>query len=811
MRKKLKKMAFFLIPAIVAFLVWFLHFETAARYRAEMEVEVPEISVVIRTLVLDVPTAPADFIYDRDPKSPEIDVPDGLTVTGITEATNAGEYEITFSLDDPDTSEWSDGTTEDKTIIWKILPRSIPIPTATELEHVYTGEVKAPIVSGLDADYAEVRGTDRTTEAGWHTLRFCLKDAVNTRWENDTTADIPVNWLVGVCRIAETLFPSVTEAFETNLSTRLLPVEMLCHWTENAVNADGTDFFSLNGFSLSSDGVTLDNRGELTFLGSGPVRSEGDGNRNHAAVKNNGTLTVEDGVFTAAYSGNATGGSEVYALWNAAGTLTVSAGTFSANGGPLAADAIYLESGNVTVNGGTFNAVNTGAGHGAYVLWMNGGTAAVTDGTFSCSAEAGPAIGYLVAGGTLTLGGGTSTVIGGHGQSPSIAGVSGSGLLQITGGDHSMTGNGDAAGLYASDGGTLEISGGTETVRLTGASTLPANGVLVSGGTFSMSGGSVSLSAEVTGGASGIGISSGTAAVTGGTVTVELNGNARAYGVNSRAGTCTVEHLTMTVQALTGRAYGFIKANAGSLEVRTGQFTVSGDYASTGEANSSASPIVTPTANVNCAFAIQYKTSWSAGTNWSNQPYVSSAVQIRSRGALSTTEVHDGLKTDYGILPVKNGRLSLTYVEYPSDPENGAYREIDLGTFEVKNGDWAVSEEKDVPAGSNASNRLVLKCGEAETDLEETPVQSFSVARGILILSATEEIGHLRSVSRSGFLERLSLNWEEGTSFNGLRSPIPTFETTGFVWVILEESELRIKCGSDRDERLSGLSFELRP
>ena len=820
MSKKIRWAALLLIPAVVGLVVWLLHFEAAARYRANMEMRLPEISVVIRTLVAGIPEAPADQIYDRTPKEAGITVPEGVIIEGVTEATDAGEYEVTLRLEDPETSEWEDGTKEEKKIRWRILPRPVPIPTASDLEHVYSGEVKRPSISGLDDEYAEAVGTTETGDAGWHTLAFRLKDPANTKWEDGTINDVPVSWLVGVCRISETLYPSVTEAFQTNLSGEDHPVEMLCHWTENAVNADGEDWFSLNGFSLSSDGVTLENRGTLYLVGGGPVRSEGDGTRDHACVRNYGIVHVNAGEFETNYTGSATGGAEAYALWSTDGTMIVRGGTFLVNGGTLAADGIYAEGGDITVNGGTFRVENAGQGHGAYVLWMDGGRANVMNGNFECCAALDMTRGYRVTEGILVLSGGTTVVTAGSGKAATIAGVSGSGKVRMTGGTHSVTGYAGGSGFSASDGGTLEISGGTATVRQSAGNGETVDGILVSGGTLAMSGGEITLYSDASAGTSGIGVSSGSAVVTGGTVSVELSGTARAYGVNTKDGNCTVEQLTLSVSALSGRAYGFIKSSAGTLEVRTGEFFVAGSYASTGEGNSASSKIITPPANVNCAFTIQYKTGWSAGTNWTNLPYVRSAEQIRSRGLLSGSagKAQEGETFRYGSLFVDRGFFRLSFSAFGTEATAPCVETL-LGTFEVAPGIWEIEETAADPEGTkllilqSAETGGEIKTGEGAEVIQYERVllgTAGSEAGGFLLFSTREEADELRRTNGNGFTERLAASWKAAELDSGLTSPAPEFEQTGFYRTAAGGDALEVYVCKDADGNIVRIEVEAK-
>lgn len=71
-----------------------------------------------------------EYFYNGHPQTgiKENDYYSVSTTEGQTnEATNHGEYEVTLSLKDPDNYPWSDGTTDDKVVTWKIKKREISI------------------------------------------------------------------------------------------------------------------------------------------------------------------------------------------------------------------------------------------------------------------------------------------------------------------------------------------------------------------------------------------------------------------------------------------------------------------------------------------------------------------------------------------------------------------------------------------------------------------------------------------------------------------------------------------------------------
>ena len=72
---------------------------------------------------------------------------EGYTITGNT-GTKAGTYTAVASLKDKKLYTWSDGTTEDKKITWKIAAKKItPTVTLSATSYTWNGNVKKPTVT----------------------------------------------------------------------------------------------------------------------------------------------------------------------------------------------------------------------------------------------------------------------------------------------------------------------------------------------------------------------------------------------------------------------------------------------------------------------------------------------------------------------------------------------------------------------------------------------------------------------------------------------------------------------------------------
>ncbi len=188
----------------------------AAKYYAGVRKPLAGISVRYRTLVRPVPDAPPDLIFNGDPQTPAFSVPEGVTASGTGPKTHAGTYEIVLELDDPAHDTWPDGTTGEKRIQWRILPKPLAPPNVPETDFVYDGTAFSPTMDGGSPEVV-VTGDRTATGSGQYVIRFRLPDPVDYVWTDQTTAEKTVPWQIGICRIGTVLYPSITAAFATDL------------------------------------------------------------------------------------------------------------------------------------------------------------------------------------------------------------------------------------------------------------------------------------------------------------------------------------------------------------------------------------------------------------------------------------------------------------------------------------------------------------------------------------------------------------------------------------------------------------------
>ena len=151
------------------------------------------------------PTAPVlEFDYEGNSasysKSPEVSDYNAnvMTRTGTTSAYKAGEYSITYSLKDVDSSAWADDTTDDVIIKWNINKLKVPVPYFVDAEtFIYDGKSHAPTINGYNSKVMARSGNTGTyTNAGKYKITYTLYDPASCYWDDDVKSTTPksLNW-----------------------------------------------------------------------------------------------------------------------------------------------------------------------------------------------------------------------------------------------------------------------------------------------------------------------------------------------------------------------------------------------------------------------------------------------------------------------------------------------------------------------------------------------------------------------------------------------------------------------------------------
>ncbi len=146
------------------------------------------ITLVLNKKSVTKPTSPADKVYNAAEQSHGIKTPEGASIvtSGSTlKATNVNAYNVVFTLNS--NYKWSDGTTTDVTVTWKITAYNLSNATIESVDkQTYTGSaitpkpnVKVPIPSGkttmLASDTDYTYSYSNNTNAGTGTVKVTGK------------------------------------------------------------------------------------------------------------------------------------------------------------------------------------------------------------------------------------------------------------------------------------------------------------------------------------------------------------------------------------------------------------------------------------------------------------------------------------------------------------------------------------------------------------------------------------------------------------------------------------------------------------
>lgn len=140
-------------------------------------------------------------VYCKESQSPAFANYDRNVMTllgGTPSRTDAATYYVTFRLKDGYT--WSDGTTGDKRVEWRIEPQKVSFPyTLTDGTGTYYYEIdgkRYPIWGNYDPDLIRMSGDTYGGDSSWSISNFELKDKKNYVWEqnSDTSGEHSISW-----------------------------------------------------------------------------------------------------------------------------------------------------------------------------------------------------------------------------------------------------------------------------------------------------------------------------------------------------------------------------------------------------------------------------------------------------------------------------------------------------------------------------------------------------------------------------------------------------------------------------------------
>ena len=186
-----------------------------------------QISWSIAVLKLAKPTASTtSFEYDGNSKTLSVSNYNSnyMTQSGSTSEINAGNFSVTFSLDDSTNSKWSDNSSSSVQINWEITRKKLTAAQSTFSQNgtlTYTGNVQTVSISGYDANYHDLSSDVSKTNAGNYVAKITPKS--NYAFSDGSVTAKSCNWSIGVSKLAKPT-AAVTD-FEYTGATFTLDVE----------------------------------------------------------------------------------------------------------------------------------------------------------------------------------------------------------------------------------------------------------------------------------------------------------------------------------------------------------------------------------------------------------------------------------------------------------------------------------------------------------------------------------------------------------------------------------------------------------
>lgn len=148
-------------------------------------------------IYINKPTVSGSFTYNIASQTCSISGYDAskMAQSGITSATNAGIYTVTFTLKDG--YAWADTKNKDAySCNWSIAKRTIGIPYLSNTSQTFEDTNLNVGINNVDWSYVNQGGTTTAKNQGTYTVTWSLKDATNCTWADGSTESKSGNWSI---------------------------------------------------------------------------------------------------------------------------------------------------------------------------------------------------------------------------------------------------------------------------------------------------------------------------------------------------------------------------------------------------------------------------------------------------------------------------------------------------------------------------------------------------------------------------------------------------------------------------------------
>ena len=253
-------------------------------------------TVTIAKVTVTIPTSPVkQYTYNGKAQAHGYTLPTGTAIenNGTTpSAIDAGTYNIVLKLTSTSNYQWSDKTITNKTINWKINPKSVAVTWGTTTTFTYNGQPQAPTASAISGINGETINVTRTTEtnAGSYTSTASISSVTGgrARKENYTLTGTTKAFTINKVAAGNPTLTAVTATYDGK-----------AHYVTVSGGYGGTINYrtSTNNSSWGSWSTT---KPSLTNAGVLYVQAYvvGDGNHNSTGATGSVAITVNKATVT---------------------------------------------------------------------------------------------------------------------------------------------------------------------------------------------------------------------------------------------------------------------------------------------------------------------------------------------------------------------------------------------------------------------------------------------------------------------------------------------------------------------------------
>ena len=244
--------------------------------------------VTIAKATVTIPGSPVKaYTYTGSAISHGYTAPTGSAIeTGTTgSATDAGTYNIVLKITNTSNYQWNDKTTANKTVNWKINPKSVAVSWGTTT-FIYTGRVQAPTASASSGVTGETINVTRTSaiNAGTYTSKASISSVTGGRAKagNYTLTGNTKSFTINKVAATNPTLTSVSAKYDKN-----------AHEITVSGGSGGTIYYrtSTDNSSWGSWSTTKPSR---TAIGTTYVQAyvAGDGNHTNTSATGSATITI---------------------------------------------------------------------------------------------------------------------------------------------------------------------------------------------------------------------------------------------------------------------------------------------------------------------------------------------------------------------------------------------------------------------------------------------------------------------------------------------------------------------------------------